>query len=147
MKWVARVALLVVATIVSAELLLQATALLVRDRSDTASEGEITILCVGDSHTYGTGMEAAKSYPGRLQAELDDVAPGRFRVVNRGVPGFTTWERRAIAVAAALLEHSTRRALQVPPAGSSHSDTTLSAWQTSGWPWRSDPLGTDGSGR
>lgn len=74
MKWVARVALLVVATIVSAELFLQVGALLIRDRSGTTSQGEITILCVGDSHTYGGGVEPAKSYPGQLQSELDRVA-------------------------------------------------------------------------
>lgn len=90
MKWVARVALLVVATIVSAELFLQVGALLIRDRSGTTSQGEITILCVGDSHTYGGGVEPAKSYPGQLQSELDRVAPGRFKVLNRGIPGFNT---------------------------------------------------------
>lgn len=48
--------------------------------------GRQTVLCVGDSHTYGLHVPAGFDYPARLQAELD---PGTREtgVINRGVPG------------------------------------------------------------
>lgn len=49
------------------------------------------ILCVGDSHTYGTSVTRAESYPAQLEATLNRVDPeGRYRVVNRGVPGMNS---------------------------------------------------------
>lgn len=49
------------------------------------------ILCVGDSHTYGTSVTREESYPAQLEATLNRVDPeGRYRVVNRGVPGMNS---------------------------------------------------------
>ena len=49
------------------------------------------ILCVGDSHTYGTSVSRDESYPAQLEAYLNRVDPeGRYRVVNRGVPGMNS---------------------------------------------------------
>lgn len=51
--------------------------------------GEIRILCVGDSHTYGVGVEPQDSYPAQLEAVLR--ARGiPARVVNAGVPGMNS---------------------------------------------------------
>ena len=48
--------------------------------------GEVRILCVGDSHTYGVGVAPEESYPAQLEQVLR--ARGvRARVVNAGVPG------------------------------------------------------------
>ncbi len=59
-----------------------------RSRSDDASgDAEYTILCVGDSFTWGAGAPAGETYPRQLQAHLDEREPGRFEVVNRGVGG------------------------------------------------------------
>ena len=53
-------------------------------------EGRV-ILCVGDSHTYGTSIPRAHAYPAQLQTYLDRVDPeGRYTVVNRGVPGMNS---------------------------------------------------------
>ena len=41
------------------------------------------ILCIGDSVTFGWGVEEGESWPRRLEAELAD----RVEVVNAGVPG------------------------------------------------------------
>jgi lysophospholipase L1-like esterase len=46
-----------------------------------------TVLCVGDSFTFGAGAAAADSYPAQLERLLHAGATGRFRVVNEGVPG------------------------------------------------------------
>ena len=55
--------------------------------SDTPhSAGEIVILCVGDSHTFGAPVPK-ESYPIQLQARLVERFPERaFRVVNLGIP-------------------------------------------------------------
>ncbi len=94
MRWLTRSLLFVALTLLTAELVLQGAALLVHDRSTVAREGKVTILCVGDSHTFGGGVTPAQAYPGRLSAELDAVAPGYYRVVNLGFPGFNTTQVR-----------------------------------------------------
>jgi len=48
----------------------------------------VTILCVGDSHTYGAPLAREQSYPAQLQRALDEgFSSPRFEVVNLGVPG------------------------------------------------------------
>ncbi len=47
------------------------------------------ILCLGDSRTYGFGVEDDETWPARLQAILDERAPGRYDVINAGVPGYS----------------------------------------------------------
>ncbi len=75
------------------EVLLQLTSLVVRatlveapraaDSADT-----ITILSVGDSHTYGPTEERDLSYPVQLQQLLERRFPDRkFHILNLGVPG------------------------------------------------------------
>jgi lysophospholipase L1-like esterase len=53
-------------------------------RERGGSRAATTLLCVGDSHTYGLHVLPSQSYPARLQAELDGRPVG---VVNYGVPG------------------------------------------------------------
>src|SRR5204863_5478399 len=55
--------------------------------------GEVRILCVGDSHTYGVGVEPDESYP----AQLEQVLQARgvpARVVNGGAPGQNSGQAR-----------------------------------------------------
>ena len=48
----------------------------------------ITLLCVGDSHTYGASLPPEDSYPSQLEMLLERSFPERdFRVLNRGIPG------------------------------------------------------------
>jgi hypothetical protein len=54
-----------------------------------ASTGDVIILCVGDSHTWGR----SKGYPWRLSQLLAE-RPERYRVVNFGVPGTNTAQLR-----------------------------------------------------
>jgi hypothetical protein len=77
------------------EVLLQVTALFVRDRAEIWREGSsVRILCVGDSHTYGAGVPWDESYPAQLQRLLDQRAPGVYSVVNLGIPGMSTTQVR-----------------------------------------------------
>ncbi len=53
-----------------------------REVSDT------TILCLGDSVTFGLGAKRGFSYPDQLQKMLDQSDPQKqYRVINRGWPG------------------------------------------------------------
>ncbi len=52
-----------------------------------AAEGGFRILCIGDSNTYGAGVERDESYPAQLQRLLDARDDGvDYRVINLGVP-------------------------------------------------------------
>ena len=54
----------------------------------------MSIACVGDSLTEGTDHERPEaSYPGRLQAMLDQESPGQYIVVNLGSSGATARRR------------------------------------------------------
>ena len=63
------------------------------DFAERKPPGEVRILAVGDSITFGRDLsEDADTYPGRLQALLD-ARPGasrRVRVINAGVPRYTS---------------------------------------------------------
>lgn len=50
------------------------------------------VLCLGDSSTYGWGLPESMSYPARLQAILGPS----FLVINRGVPGYTVQNGKAL---------------------------------------------------
>ncbi len=67
---------------------LVARPLLMRKSSRDVSPDAITILCVGDSHTYGAPLPDEESYPSQLQVLLDERYPEwEFNVVNLGFPG------------------------------------------------------------
>jgi len=81
----------VVLLLVLIELALEAAAPLVQSamlrRSPTPSpDAPLTILCVGDSNTYGLYVPQW-SYPAQLLARLRPRFRGPVAVVNRGVPG------------------------------------------------------------
>src|SRR5262249_13952739 len=55
--------------------------------------GELRILCLGDSTTYGQGVAEEDTIPACLEAELARLSPPgsrRVRVVNGGVRGYGT---------------------------------------------------------
>ena len=62
-------------------------------RPQLAHPGAPTILCLGDSHTFGVGVPADRSYPAQLEQLLADR--GLFvNVVNLGAPGTNTSQIR-----------------------------------------------------
>ena len=55
--------------------------------------GEYRIVCLGGSTTYTSAVRAyRKSYPDQLQATLRARGYPNVRVINAGLPGYTTWE-------------------------------------------------------
>ena len=53
----------------------------------TRRSGQVRILCIGDSFTFGIGAPKGMSYPEQLQRRFDSDFPGEVAVVNGGVPG------------------------------------------------------------
>lgn len=67
-------------------------------RDDGPAAGSASILCVGDSWTYGVESEdpARYSYPAQLQRMVDKrLGRYRYRVINRGRPGLNSRLLRA----------------------------------------------------
>ncbi|HTE06039.1 MAG TPA: GDSL-type esterase/lipase family protein, partial [Planctomycetota bacterium] len=93
-RWGRRLAGLVV-LMVLLELALQAAGPLVqramlRRDPDPSPDAPLTILCVGDSNTYGLHMPRVFAYPAQLQGLLEQRFHQPVTVANRGVPGQNT---------------------------------------------------------
>lgn len=50
------------------------------------------ILCLGDSLTFGAGVRSDETYPKQLEVMLNSNHPGRYEVINGGVPAYDTWQ-------------------------------------------------------
>ena len=88
--------LLGLGALVAAELMLQVAAFFVPDRAGAwRPESSYRILCIGDSHTWGGGVDRGESYPAQLQRFLDEAEPGIHSVMNVGVPGMNTSQLRS----------------------------------------------------
>ncbi len=63
-----------------------------RAASDTPElgDGDRTVLCVGDSVTFGIGAPRELSYPAQLQNLLNESYPRQYKVINRGWPAQNT---------------------------------------------------------
>ena len=61
-----------------------------RSAASAPREGALTILCVGDSHTYGAPLPEPQSYPFQLERSLRSTYQRDIQVVNLGVPGMNT---------------------------------------------------------
>ncbi len=114
-EWALRGALAVggvLASLVILEVGLRVAAVFVGPRSVDSPLGlwRHTILCLGDSHTYGVHYTAEEAYPGQLQIELDRRAPGCYRVLNLGLPGTNSSEIR-ILLPAWLERHGAQTAI------------------------------------
>lgn len=56
--------------------------------------GERRVVALGDSSTFGWGVESVEAYPARLATALarEDGASDRWEVLNLGVPGYSTFQ-------------------------------------------------------
>jgi lysophospholipase L1-like esterase len=62
---------------------------------EVTDDGRLRILAIGDSCTFGWGVEQGEAYPQVLQGLLDaGSGGGRYRVINAGVPGYTSHHGR-----------------------------------------------------
>ena len=62
------------------------------DVPDRREPGELRVVCIGDSVTFGLGLADDRTFPARLEAALraDPRLAGRtVRVLNAGVPGYS----------------------------------------------------------
>jgi len=57
---------------------------------DTRSEGEFRILAIGESTTFGLGVDREMAYPEVLERNLNQGSGKKIVVVNVGVPGQTS---------------------------------------------------------
>lgn len=65
--------------------------LLFQRRAGTDTQGAISIVCIGDSHTFGVGTLARYSYPKQEETLLNiNNKTQRFSINNLGVPGSST---------------------------------------------------------
>lgn len=88
-----RLSIAILATVLTLEVGLQLASWVARrDLESSAMAGSaaapITILCVGDSHTYGQGVARKDAYPAQLEAALERRHPGLdVRALNLGIRG------------------------------------------------------------
>jgi lysophospholipase L1-like esterase len=93
--WLASAAGILVGTLLLIELLLQVASLFAGDRASAwRPRPAYRVLCVGDSHTWGAGVERGDAYPSHLQRQLDAQKPGAYSVMNLGLPGMSTTQVR-----------------------------------------------------
>jgi lysophospholipase L1-like esterase len=63
------------------------------------SRGERTALCLGDSTTFGWGVEGRDAFPAVLERILNERAGHEdWRVLNAGVPGYSSFQVRLLAM-------------------------------------------------
>ena len=70
-----------------------------------AGSGAVRVLCLGDSFTFGVGVNDSEAYPAQLEGMLRAKYPGReIEVVNAGMPFFDVideldyWEQKGRAL-------------------------------------------------
>jgi hypothetical protein len=66
--------------------------LAINDRSerggDIDAHADCRLLALGDSHTFGPGVDEEDTYPARLEALLRERTGRRIEILNAGVPGY-----------------------------------------------------------
>ena len=55
-------------------------------------EGQVRILALGDSRTFGEGADNDSTWPALLETKLNDYKPGHFEVINAGVSGYNSFQ-------------------------------------------------------
>lgn len=64
--------------------------------ADPKPTDTLRIVALGDSCTFGYGVDESQAWPAQLQHMLDLAFAGvqRFEVISTGVPGYSTWQNR-----------------------------------------------------
>lgn len=63
-----------------------------RGPSPDQAHKRLRVLALGDSRTFGMGVEDNKTWPAQVQQILDRDAPGKYEVINAGVTGYTVMQ-------------------------------------------------------
>jgi hypothetical protein len=83
----------------------------------------LRVLALGDSQTFGNGLDLAETWPKQLEQRLQAAPGSRWEVVNAGVPGTDTWQHEILLrrLLAAVHPHAVVLALYVNDVVPSHS--------------------------
>lgn len=70
----------------------------IRDReiAPASPSGSLRVLALGDSQTFGSGLDLADTWPKQLERMLQAAGPARWEVVNAGIPGTDTWQHEVL---------------------------------------------------
>jgi len=67
----------------------------IRDQEFTVQPraGVYRIIAIGDSQTFGNGLDSSDTWPKQLEKELNDAGDRlRYEVLNCGIPGSDSWQ-------------------------------------------------------
>lgn len=64
----------------------------VRDERRELPAGSIKVFCLGDSSTFGWGVDSARMYTAVAEQGLESMSGKGFAVVSAGVPGYTSFQ-------------------------------------------------------
>ena len=56
----------------------------------------LRVLALGDSQTFGNGLDLADTWPKQLESLLQQRGPFRWEVINGGIPGTDTWQHEIL---------------------------------------------------
>jgi hypothetical protein len=66
------------------------------DMTPRPEPGTLRVLALGDSQTFGNGIDLAQTWPKQLERVLSSTPPRRWEVINGGVPGTDTWQHEIL---------------------------------------------------
>src|SRR5207253_3371467 len=58
--------------------------------------GTLRVLALGDSQTFGNGLDLSETWPQQLEERLQGARGERWEVVNGGIPGTDTWQHEIV---------------------------------------------------
>jgi lysophospholipase L1-like esterase len=67
-----------------------------------AKQGRFRILAIGDSCTFGLGVDDHETWPAKLEQLLNQRFSGGVEVINAGVPGYSSYQGRRFLKTAGL---------------------------------------------
>lgn len=62
------------------------------DEPPAEAPSTFTVTCFGNSCTFGWRLPEHQTYPGQLQARLAPISRAQYRVINCGVPGYSSFQ-------------------------------------------------------
>lgn len=101
------------------------------------ARGTLRVLALGDSQTFGNGLDLSETWPQQLEQRLQAARGDRWEVVNAGIPGTDTWQHEILLrrLLAALHPHAVVLALYVNdvvprnnPRGGAQASTLNNTW-------------------
>ena len=56
----------------------------------------LRVLALGDSQTFGNGLDLSETWPKQLERMLEHLGGSRWEVINAGLPGTDTWQHEIL---------------------------------------------------